>query len=110
MAKTDPIIAPRHLVVANLDGEFRKRPGLRRYGDLLGCDDRGQRIVTTNTNAHEDTPEDDETDHGHGGRSSGQRLGKSGEDDEDEFKAVHPLTPDQIRENTKAYLAKHSAS
>ena len=38
MAKTEPIIAPRHFVVANLD-EFRRRPGLRRYYDLLRCDD-----------------------------------------------------------------------
>ena len=39
MAKTDPIIAPRHFVVANLEGEFRKRAGQRRYWNLLRCDD-----------------------------------------------------------------------
>lgn len=80
------------------------------FRDLLGSDDGGQRVVASDTDAHHDTPEDDQTDHGHGGRGGGQGLRKGGEDDEDQLEPVHLLPPDQIGQNTEADLTDDGPS
>lgn len=60
-------MAPRHLVVANLgrqhwnsfeDGGF----------SLLGSDDRGQWVISSDTDSHQYTPEDEQTSDRYGGR------------------------------------------
>lgn len=77
-------------------------------GGKLGSDDRGKRVVTTNTDTHEDTPENDDTDNGDSRRGRGKRLSESCEDDQDELETVHPLTTDTIGEVTETELSDDS--
>jgi hypothetical protein len=76
--------------------------------DLLGGNDGRQRIVTTNTDAHDDTPEDDQTNDVAGGRTSRQRLSQSGKDDNNQLQAVHSLSTNNIGQCTKAKLTNNS--
>lgn len=100
-------MAPLHFVVANLVSSARV---LRLcMEDLLGSDDGRKGVVTTDTNTHQHTPKDEQTDNGHGVRVGRKSLGKSCEDDHDELKTVHLLAADQICENTEANLTDDGA-
>ena len=79
-------------------------------GGELGGDDGGERVVTADTDAHEHTPEDDDADDGDGGRVGGERLGEGGEDDEEEFDPVHPLTANHVGEPTETQLTDDRAA
>lgn len=72
--------------------------------NLLGSNNGRKRIITSNTNAHDDTPEDDKTDQRGGGRASSQGLGKGSKDDNDKLQTVHALSTDNISQHTKAEL------
>ena len=88
-----------------LHGEDRAHHGASPLGcGELGGDDGGQRVVTTDADAHEDTPEDQDTGDGESRRGGGKDLGKRGEDDEDELETVHLLTTDNIGKETKTEL------
>lgn len=71
--------------------------------ELRGNDGR-KRVITTNTNTHNDTPEDDKTDDGDSGRVRRKSLGDGCEDDDHEFETVHLLTTDNIGEVTETNL------
>ena len=74
-------------------------------GSELRSNDRRERVVTTDTDTHENTPEDDDTDDGNGRRVRRESLGESCEDDDHEFETVHLLTTDNIGEVTETDLS-----
>jgi len=107
MAKTAPIMAPLHLVVANLgiqSGRCGRDDILK--GNLLGSDNGRKRVVTTDTDTHHHTPEDDQTDNRNGRGVGGKSLSEGGEDDEDQLKAVHSLATDDVCEPTETELTE----
>lgn len=64
MAKTDPIMAPLHFVVANLDkSETIARALDQGIRILLGRDDRRQRVVAANPDSHQHAPKDNDPHH-----------------------------------------------
>ena len=79
-------------------------------GSELRCDDSGKWVVTTDTDTHENTPEDDDTDDVDSWRVCGESLGESCEDDDDQFETVHLLTSDNIGEETKTKLTNDGTS
>lgn len=89
-----------------LHGEDGTHHGSSPLGSSeLGGDDGGEWVVTTNTNTHQNTPEDDDTDEGDRSRVGSQGLGQSREDDDNQFKTVHSLTADHIGEETETKLS-----
>lgn len=98
-------MAPRHLVVANLisvrNWDFRETC-LRH--NLLGSDDTGERVVTTDTDTHEHTPEDEQTNNGDSLGRGRERLSEGSEDDDHELETIHPLTTDNISQDTEPNL------
>ena len=90
------------------DGAHHGASPLR--GREFRCDDGRQGVVASDADPHEHTPEDDEADDGHGGRSGRERLREGGEDDEDELESVHLLPTDEIRENPEADLTDDRSS
>ena len=79
-------------------------------GSELGGNDRGKWVVTTDTDTHENTPEDDDTDNGDGWRAGSESLGEGCEDDEDQFKTVHALTTDLVSSPTETELTDDSTT
>lgn len=102
-------MAPRHLVVANLETRSRLAPSLPKEepGVVLRSDDGRQRVVATNTDTHDDTPEDEDTNDGDSTRVGGESLGESGHDDDDQLNTVHALTTNVIRQVTEEELTNH---
>jgi hypothetical protein len=78
-------------------------------GSELGGDDGGERVVTTDTDAHEYTPEDDQTDDGSSRAGTDKRLCESRNDDEDQLKTIHLLTSDDISKGAETELSNDSA-
>lgn len=88
-----------------LHGEDGTHHGTSPAGSSeLRGNDRGKWVVTTNTDTHENTPENDDTDDGDGWRSRGESLGEGCENDEDKLKTVHALTTDLVSEPTETEL------
>lgn len=71
----------------------------------LGSDDRGKRVVTTDTDTHNDTPEDEGTNKGNGGGLTNDGLTNGGSNDNHEFNTVNALSADNISNPTKEELA-----
>ncbi|KAI6755845.1 hypothetical protein HG531_004951 [Fusarium graminearum] len=63
--------------------------------------------ITTDTHAHDNTPEDDKSNKGGGRRSSSQGLSKRSKDDDDQLQTIHALSTDNIGQHTKAKLSYH---
>jgi len=88
-----------------LHGEDGTHHGTSPAGSSeLGGNDRGKWVVTTDTNTHENTPEDNDTDNGDGWRGRSESLGESCEDDEDKLETVHALTTDLVSSPTETEL------
>lgn len=68
------------------------------------------KLTTTDTDSHENTPEDDGSSNGHGRRAGCEGLSDGSEDDDDQFKTVHLLTTDDISEETETKLTDDSSS
>lgn len=82
---------------------------MSHWGNLLGSDNGGQRVITTNANAHNHTPENDETNDVTSGRTRGQSLADCGKDNDDKFETIHLLTTDQVGQHTETKLANNSS-
>ena len=106
MAKTDPIIAPRHLVVANLANSVSSYHLQLPARVLLGGNNRRQWVITTDADTHHHTPEDQKTNDRHRWRGSGQGLSQGAEDDEDQLQSVHLLPANEIGKDTEANLSQ----
>src|SRR6478735_2485583 len=78
--------------------------------NLLGGNNGRKGIITTNTNTHDYTPEDDKTNKRGGRRTGSQGLGKSRKDDDNKLQTIHPLTTDNIGQHTKSKLSNNSTS
>jgi hypothetical protein len=96
-------------------------------GSELRSDDRGQWVVTTNSDTldviskvahyfgvqsayHKHTPEDDETSDGNSAGWGRESLSESSEDDDDQLKTVHLLSSNNIGEITETELTKNSSA
>jgi hypothetical protein len=64
--------------------------------NLLGCDNGRKRVITTNANTHDYTPENDDSNNRDGTRIGGKSLSEGCEDDDHELKAIHLLTANDI--------------
>ena len=62
------------------------------------------RLTTTDANAHEYTPEDENTNDADCRRVGSEGLSESGEDDQNKFEAVHLLPSNDIGEETETKL------
>lgn len=72
--------------------------------NLLRGDDGTERIISTDTDTHEGSPEDHETDKVDGGRVGGQCLSKSCENHDDEFETVDLLTTNIVCQPSETQL------
>lgn len=79
-------------------------------GSELRGNDRRKRVVTTDTDTHENTPEDDDADDRDSGRVRGESLSDGCEDDDHEFETVHLLATDNIGEVTETDLTKNGTT
>ena len=80
-----------------------------RCGEF-GCDDGRKRVVTADSNTHQDTPEDNETNDRDTGPTTNERLSKSCDDDENQLKTVHLLATNDISKGTKTNLTDDGTS
>ena len=64
----------------------------------------GRGPLTTNTDTHQHSPEDKETNNRDGRRGSRQGLGQRSEDDDDQLQPIHPLTTHDIGKSTEPNL------
>lgn len=78
--------------------------------NLLRCDHGGQRVITTNSDTHDNTPEDQKTSGRDRGRAGRKRLGKGSKDHDDQFKAIHALATNAISEPSEEELTDNSAT
>ena len=76
---------------------------------LLGSNNGRQWVITTNTNAHNYPPENNDTSNSDGRRGGRKCLSESSENDDNQFKTVHPLTTDEISEDTETNLTNDSS-
>jgi hypothetical protein len=107
MAKTEPIMAPRHLVVANLMSLSGGATEGELGCNLLGGNDGGKWVITANADTHDNTPEADNTSDGNGAARGGESLSESSEDDDDELKTVHALATDNVGQDTEDNLSNN---
>lgn len=78
-------------------------------GSELRSDNGRKWVVTTNSNTHNDTPEDDDTNDGNGWRGGGESLSQDSDDHDNQLKTVHLLTTDNIGESTESQLTEDSS-
>jgi hypothetical protein len=77
-------------------------------GSELGGDDGRKRVVTTDTDTHEHTPEDDQANDWGSRAGTNERLSESRDNDEDQLKTVHLLTSNDIGKGTETKLSDDS--
>ena len=71
---------------------------------------RNIKLTTTNTDAHQYTPENEYTNDGHSRRIGGDGLSERGEDDQDELETVHLLAAHHVGEPPKTKLSNNGAT
>lgn len=77
---------------------------------LLGRNDGRQGIVTTDTDTHNNAPEDQHPDDGHAGGVGGQGLRQGREDNDHQLDAVHALSANAVSQPSKEQLADDGAA
>lgn len=82
-----------------LHGEDGSHHGASPLGGReLGGNDGRQRVVTTDADTHQHTPEDDDADNVDRRRVAGKSVGEGSEDNDHQLHAVHALTTDLERD------------
>lgn len=78
--------------------------------NLLGRNDGGKRVVSPNSNAHDDSPEDENSGDGDSWGGSRKGLGQSRKDDDHQLDAVHALAAITIGKIAKEQLTDDGAT
>jgi len=78
-------------------------------GSKLGRDDGRKWVITTDTDTHNETPYNEDTDDVNSRGLTRESLAKSGNDDDDELNTIHPLSTDDISQPTEQELTNQSA-
>jgi hypothetical protein len=79
-------------------------------GSKLGRDDSRKRVVTTDSNPHDETPYNEDTDDVDSRSLARERLSEGGDNDDHKLNAIHPLTADNISQPTEEELSNQSAN
>lgn len=88
-----------------LHGEHGAHHGTSPLGRRkFGGDDGRQWVVTTDTDAHEHTPEDDGADNVDRGRGASESVGEGSDDDEHQLDTIHPLTTNLCKYVSRVYM------
>jgi len=76
----------------------------------FGRDDSREWVITTDTDAHDEPPDDENTDDVNGRSVTRKGLSKGSNDDDHEFDTVHLLTADNISKPTEQKLSDQGAN